>query len=176
MGDIGDVWNAVKDVATLFGSGQSQAMGARAFACPNGVQPGQLDWSNAQEGSLSYSVNLTNRAREWFGASSGTSLRLGVIWQYGGTSADHPGLYLHDAYLWAVLDYSAGGRVASLHRRSKPHARTRPQPAARHLEPQGGDRIEPGGGFRPRKLKQYRNRSPSRGGRVKNITRSEIEK
>ena len=36
MGDIGDVWNAVKDVATLFSSGQSQAMGARAFACPAG--------------------------------------------------------------------------------------------------------------------------------------------
>ncbi|HEY7628166.1 MAG TPA: hypothetical protein VH761_13915 [Ilumatobacteraceae bacterium] len=109
MGDIGEVWNAVKDVVTLFSSGQSQAMGQRAFACPQGVQPGGLDWSNAQEGSLQYSVNFTNKAREWFGMSSGCSLRLGVIWQYGGTSSAHPGLYLHDAYLWAVLDYSSAG-------------------------------------------------------------------
>jgi hypothetical protein len=109
MGDIGDVWNAVKDVVTLFGNGQSQAMGTRAFACPQGVQPGQLDWSNAQQGTISYTFNTSNRAKDWFGASTGCSLRVGVTWQYGGTSAQHPGLYLHDAYLWAVLDYSSAG-------------------------------------------------------------------
>lgn len=109
MGDIGDVWNAVKDVATLFGNGQSQAMGTRAFACPQGVQPGQLDWTNGQEGTLTLGVNMTNNARELFGMSSGCSLRLGVIWQFGGTSSQHPGYYLHDAYLWAVLDYSSAG-------------------------------------------------------------------
>jgi len=109
MGDIGEVWNIVTDTATLFQNGHSQSMGERAFACPKGVSPGDLDWSNGGEHTLAYAKTWTNRAKEWFDLSSGTKLRIGCTWNYGGTSAQNPGLYLHDAYLWAVLDYSSAG-------------------------------------------------------------------
>jgi hypothetical protein len=109
MGDVGDVWNAVKDTATLFSNHQSISMGQRAFACPNGVQPSGLDWSNGAEQTLTVTKTWTNRAREWFGMSTGTQLRIGCTWTYGGSSTDHPGAYLHDAYLWAVLDWSTLG-------------------------------------------------------------------
>jgi len=109
MGDIGEVWNIVTDTATLFQNGHSQSMGERAFACPKGVSPGDLDWSNGGEHTLAYAKTWTNRAKEWFDLSSGTKLRIGCTWNYGGTSPQHPGLYLHDAYLWAVLDYSSAG-------------------------------------------------------------------
>lgn len=109
MGDIGEVWNIVTDTATLFQNGQSKDMGQRAFACPKGVNPGDLDWSHGGQETLSYAKTWTNRAREWFGLSSGTQLRIGCTWSYGGSSEEHPGLYLHDAYLWAVLDYSSAG-------------------------------------------------------------------
>jgi len=106
---IGEVWNIVTDTATLFQNGHSQSMGERAFACPKGVSPGDLDWSNGGEHTLAYAKTWTNRAKEWFDLSSGTKLRIGCTWNYGGTSAQNPGLYLHDAYLWAVLDYSSAG-------------------------------------------------------------------
>src|SRR6266540_2998155 len=109
MGDVGEVWNAVKDVVTIFQNGQSQAMGQRAFACPNAVQPSALDWSGGTEHTIEKTKKWTNTVREWFGMSTGTSLRLGCIWTFGGTSPQHPGLYLHDAYLYAVLDYSSAG-------------------------------------------------------------------
>lgn len=109
MGDIGDVWNAVKDTATLFASGQRHDMGTRAFGCPSGVQPNQLDWANSKQHTLQLSREWTNRAKEWFGASTGTKIRVGVTWTFGGTSSDHPGLYLYDAYMWAIMDYSAAG-------------------------------------------------------------------
>ena len=110
MGDVGEVWNAVKDTATLFSNKQSINMGQRAFGCPNGMQPSQLEWGNsATQDKLNKTLTWTNRAREWFGLSTGTQLRFGCIWTYGGTSRDHPGSYLHDAYLWAVLDWSTLG-------------------------------------------------------------------
>jgi len=109
MGDIGDVWNIVKNTVTLFESGQSTQMGSRAFACPAGVQPSALDWTNAGEQTVGDELDWTNLAKEWFGLSTGSRIRLGVTWNYGGTSPQHPGLYLHDAYLWAVLDYSSAG-------------------------------------------------------------------
>lgn len=109
MGEIGELWNVAKDTAQLFANGQSQSMGARAFACPAGVQPAQLDWAQGDQRTIQYTRNWTNSAREWFGMSTGTSLRVGCTWTYGGTSPEHPGLYLHDAYLWAVLDYSSAG-------------------------------------------------------------------
>ena len=109
MGDIGEVWNAVKDSVTLFASGQSQHMGNRAFACPSGVQPSQLDWSHAGEHTVGDQLEWSNLARDWFGLSTGSRIRFGATWNFGGTSAQHPGLYLHDAYLWAVLDFSSAG-------------------------------------------------------------------
>jgi hypothetical protein len=105
MGDIGEVWNVVTDTVTLFQNGHSQNMGNRAFACPKGVNPGDLDWSNGGEHTVGVTKNRTNRAKDWFDLSSGSRLRLGCTWNYGGTSSEHPGLYLHDAYLWAVVDY-----------------------------------------------------------------------
>jgi len=109
MGDIGDVWNAVKDTATLFANGQTQHMPARAFACPAGVQPNQLDWSNSAQQTLRLGRSWSNRARDWFGLSTGTQIRFGCTWTYGGSSSSHPGLYLYDAYLWAVVDHASAG-------------------------------------------------------------------
>ncbi|HEX9258739.1 MAG TPA: hypothetical protein VF855_04320 [Acidimicrobiales bacterium] len=108
MGDIGEVWNAVKDTVTLFGSGHSQAMGQRAFACPQGMQPGQLDWSNQVERQVEWALDWTNYARS-IGLSTGSRLRVGAVWQAGGTAQGRAGLYLHDAYLYAILEYSAAG-------------------------------------------------------------------
>jgi hypothetical protein len=104
MGDIGDVWNIAKDTATLFANGQSQAMGSRACAVPSGMQPADLDWANQAERTLTLGLNWSNLAREWFGASSGTAIRIGVTWQAGGSASGRAGSYLHDAYLWAVAD------------------------------------------------------------------------
>jgi hypothetical protein len=104
MGDVGDVWNIAKDVATLFANGQHVAMASRGCAVPNGMQPGQLDWAGSQEQTLQFSESWTNRAKEWFGASSGTIIRMGVTFQYGGHAPNMSGNYLHDAYLWAVAD------------------------------------------------------------------------
>jgi hypothetical protein len=109
MGDIGEVWNIAKDTASLFASGHSQAMGSRACACPRDVQPSQLDWTNGQEHTIQQTMNWSNYAKEYFNLSTGTSLRIGATWTFGGTSQQHSGLYLHDAYLWAVLDHSSLG-------------------------------------------------------------------
>lgn len=109
MGEIGDVWTVLGDTVTLFENGQTKDLGARAFACPKGVTPPELDWSRGGQETLSYAKTWSNRAREWLDLSSGTQLRVGCTWSYGGSSPDHPGLYLHDAYLWAVLDFSSAG-------------------------------------------------------------------
>jgi hypothetical protein len=109
MGDIGDVWNEVKDTFTLFESGQSVQMGGRAFACPSGAHPGDLDWAKAGEQTVGDELEWTNWVKEHLGLSSGSKVRFGVTWNYGGTSPQHPGLYLHDAYLWGLVDYSTAG-------------------------------------------------------------------
>lgn len=109
MGEISDVWAVVGDTATLFQNGHSEELGTRAFACPKDVQPSTLDWSRGGQETLSVTRSWSNKAKRWFGLSSGTQLRIGCTWSYGGSSSDHPGLYLHDAYLWAVLDYSSAG-------------------------------------------------------------------
>jgi hypothetical protein len=111
MGDLGEVWNSVKDAATLFVNGQSVTMGQRAFACPKGVQPADLDWANGQQPDPPMQVSMvwSNWAKDNLGMSSGTSVRAGCIWTFGGTSHEHPGLYLHDAYLWGLVDYSSAG-------------------------------------------------------------------
>lgn len=109
MGDIGDVWNAAKDTATLFATSGSQAMPDRAFACPAGLQPGQLQWGDSQEETLEYAITTTNRAKEWFDLSTGSRMRIGCTWDFNGRHDEEEGTYLHDAYLWAVLDYSSAG-------------------------------------------------------------------
>lgn len=109
MGDVADVWNAVKDTAVLFTSSGSQSMPDRAFALPAGTNPGQLDWGGAIDRTLEYSIALTNRAQEWFDLSSGSRMRIGATWDCNGRSDEHEGTYLHDAYLWAVLDYTSAG-------------------------------------------------------------------
>ena len=105
MGDIGEVWNIVTDTVTIFQNGHSHDMGQRAFACPKGLDPGDLDWSQGGEHTIAMRKDRTNYAKDWFDLSSGSRLRFGCTWNFGGTSTEHPGLYLYDAYLWAVLDY-----------------------------------------------------------------------
>jgi len=110
MGDIGDVWNMVKDTATLFANGQSVQMGARAFACPKGLGPSDLDWSSGSHMELEGDeLEWTNWAKEYLGLSTGTKLRFGAVWDYGGRSKQHPGAYLANAYLYAIRDYASAG-------------------------------------------------------------------
>jgi hypothetical protein len=112
MGEIGDVWNAIKDTASLVQNNTTQNMGARAFACPRGLQPDALNWDQqivASADRLRASMEWTNRAKEWWGASSGTQISYGVIWTFGGTHSEHAGLYLKDAYLWAVVSRASAG-------------------------------------------------------------------
>jgi hypothetical protein len=103
-----DVWNAAKDVASIMVNGQTQHMPNRAFAVPSGQQPGALDWANEAEQTLQYGLTWGSTATDW-GLSTGTSLRLGVTWKYGGHYQGQ-GLFLHDAQIWAVLDHSGLGQ------------------------------------------------------------------
>lgn len=104
-----EVWTISPGKVNLLLDGTSQDVGARAFVCPTGMHPAELDWSLGGQQTMSRSLTWSNAAREFFGLSSGTQLRIGCTWSYGGRSPRHPGLYLDDAYLWSVLDYSSAG-------------------------------------------------------------------
>jgi hypothetical protein len=106
-----DLWNAAKDVAILFQNGQQVSMGERAFAVPNGMQPSDISWQSDDEYTLQYSINYGSIATDW-GLSTGTSVRVGVTWNYGyGTAGGENGANLiHNAYLWGVVDYSGLGQ------------------------------------------------------------------
>ena len=103
-----DVWNAAKDVASIMQNGESQHFPNPAFAVPSNHQPGQLDWADEAEITRSYTLTWGSPAADW-GLSSGTSLRVGVTWRYGGR-LEGQGRFLHEARLWAVLDYSGLGQ------------------------------------------------------------------
>ena len=109
MSGDGEIWTISAGTVTMLQDGRSQDTGLRAFACPTGMYPSDLDWSRGGQQTMSRSLTWSNPAREFFGLSSGTQLRIGCTWSYGGRSASHPGLYLGDAYLWSVLDYSSAG-------------------------------------------------------------------
>ena len=87
MGDqavtFSDVWNAAKDVASIMQNGESQHFPNPAFAVPAGHNPGELDWADEAENTLVYSLTWGSLAADW-GLSSGTSLRVGVSWRFGG--------------------------------------------------------------------------------------------
>lgn len=103
-----DVWNAAKDIASIMQNGESQQFPNPAFAVPSGHQPGELDWADEAEDTKSYTLTWGSTATSW-GLSSGTSLRVGVTWRYGGRLQGQ-GRFLHEARLWAVLDYSGLGQ------------------------------------------------------------------
>lgn len=109
MSGGGGVWTISPGTVTLLEDGTSLDLGVRAFVCPSGTHPAELDWSRGGQQTMSRSLTWSNPARELFGLSSGTQLRIGCTWSYGGRSAWHPGFYLDDAYLWSVLDYSSAG-------------------------------------------------------------------
>ncbi len=108
-----DVWNAAKDVASIMQNGESQHFPNPAFAVPSGHQPGELDWADEAEMNLSYTLTWGSWAAD-HGLSSGTSLRVGVTWRYGGRLQGQ-GRFLHEARLWAVLDYSGLGQNFDVH-------------------------------------------------------------
>src|SRR5690348_2930944 len=107
MGDaitFTDVWNAAKDVASIMQNGESVHMPNPAFAVPSGHQPGELDWADEAEQTVGYALTYSSFAAD-HGASTGTSLRIGCTWRYGGR-LQGAGRFLHEARLWAILDYS----------------------------------------------------------------------
>jgi hypothetical protein len=104
-----DVWNAAKDVASIMVNGETHHMPGRAFAVPSGKQVGDCDWSQEQEKTLQYTLAWGSIATD-LGASTGTSLRLGATWKYEGNYQGY-GRLIHDAQLWAVLDYSGLGQT-----------------------------------------------------------------
>jgi hypothetical protein len=111
MGDqpsFTEVWNAVKDVASIMVDGESQHFPSPAFAVPKGHDPGDLDWADEAEDTKTYTLTWGSWASE-HGLSSGTSLRIGVTWRYGGRLQGQ-GRFLHEARLWAVLDYCGLGQ------------------------------------------------------------------
>jgi hypothetical protein len=114
MGDDGGAgvitaaWNITKDVATLMQNSQQVHMGGRAFALPADKHPGDLDWAGQADQTVQWVLTWSSRAADW-GLSSGTSLRVGATWSYGG-QLDGSGRFLHDAYLWAILDHSGLGQ------------------------------------------------------------------
>lgn len=114
MGDDGGAalitvaWNITKDLATLMQNSASVEMPGRAFALPEGKEPHDLDWAGQRPKDLEYALTWGSTAQEW-GVSTGTQLRVGASWKYGG-QLDGSGKYLHDAYLWAILDHSGLGQ------------------------------------------------------------------
>lgn len=108
-----DVWNAAKDVASIMQNGSSKQFPNPAFAVPSGHTAGELDWADEAEMTKSYTLTWTSWAAE-AGLSSGTSLRVGVTWRYGGRLQGQ-GRFLHEARLWAVLDYSGLGQNFDIH-------------------------------------------------------------
>jgi hypothetical protein len=110
MGDaitFSDVWNATKDVASLMVNSESVHMPNAAFAVPGGHQPADLDWADEFEQTMHVGLTWTNLA-ESIGLSSGVLLRIGATWKAGG-KLNGAGRFLHEARLWAVLDYSSLG-------------------------------------------------------------------
>jgi hypothetical protein len=103
-----DVWNAVKDVASIMQNGESKHFPNPAFAVPANHSAGELNWDDEAEQTMSYTLTWGSKAADW-GLSSGTSLRVGATWRYGGRLEGH-GRFLHEARLWAVLDYSGLGQ------------------------------------------------------------------
>jgi hypothetical protein len=103
-----DVWNAAKDVASIMQNGESKHFPNPACAVPSGHNPGELDWAEEAEQTLSYTLTWSSVAAD-LGLSSGTSLRIGASWRYGGRLQGQ-GRFLHEARLWAVLDYSGLGQ------------------------------------------------------------------
>lgn len=111
MGDpitFSDVWNAAKDVASIMQNGESVHMPGAAFAVPSGHQPGELDWADEAEQTVLHTLTYTSWAAD-NGVSSGTSLRVGCTWRYGGRMQG-AGRFLHEARMWAILDYSGLGQ------------------------------------------------------------------
>lgn len=104
-----DLWNAAKDVASIMQNGESQHFPNPACAIPSGHTPGDLDWADEAEQTLTYTLTWGSIAAD-IGLSSGTSLRIGVTWRYGGRLQGQ-GRFLHEARLWAVLDYSGLGQT-----------------------------------------------------------------
>jgi hypothetical protein len=90
-------------------NGESQAFPNAACAIPAGHTPADLDWADEAEISRSYTLTWGSVATD-LGLSSGTSLRVGVTWRYGGRLQGQ-GRFLHEARLWAVLDYSGLGQT-----------------------------------------------------------------
>lgn len=103
-----EVWNAAKDVASIMQNGESVHMPPHAFAVPANHQPGELDWAEEHNGDVSATLTWSSTAAEW-GLSSGTSLRIGASWKYGGR-LNGAGRFLHEARLWAILDHSGLGQ------------------------------------------------------------------
>jgi hypothetical protein len=114
MGDDGGAalittaWNITKDVASLMQNGQHVEMGGRAFALPAGKHPEDLNWEGQADKTLQYTLNWGSTLQE-LGLSSGTSVRVGVTFDYGG-QLDGSGRFLHNAYLWAIPDYIGIGQ------------------------------------------------------------------
>jgi hypothetical protein len=103
-----EVWNAAKDLASIMQNGESRHFPSPAFAVPKGQTAADLDWADEAETTNSYTLTWGSPASE-LGLSSGTSLRIGVTWRYGGRLKGR-GRFLHEARLWAVLDYSGLGQ------------------------------------------------------------------
>lgn len=106
-----DVWNAVKDVATLCRNNEHMQMPAGAFVAPAGKQPMDLNWDN-QGDRVTSPPQLTYRfdtyASEYTSIFSPTVFRVGVQWRFGGTMDGH-GLFLHEAMLFVVVDSTSVG-------------------------------------------------------------------
>jgi hypothetical protein len=105
---VTEVWNIAKDVASIMQNSESQRFPNPASAVPAGHQPSDLDWADEAEETRSYTLTWGSYAAD-LGLSSGTSLRVGVTWRYGGR-LEGQGRYLHLAELWAILDHSGLGQ------------------------------------------------------------------
>jgi hypothetical protein len=109
---FGDVWNAVKDVATLCRNSQHVAMPNYAFVAPAGKQPRDLNWDHqgdrvTQPPQLTYRWD-TYASAHTDGLFSPTIVRVGVPWRFGRTMDGH-GLFLHEAALFCVVDSTCVG-------------------------------------------------------------------
>jgi hypothetical protein len=105
-----DVWNAVKDVATLAKNNEHTAMPARAFVAPAGHQPIDLNWDKECEQPLElppYRYDTYASAHS-DGHFSPTVIRVGVRWKFGGSFQGY-GLFLHDAEMYVVVDSTCVG-------------------------------------------------------------------
>jgi hypothetical protein len=112
MGDavsFPDVWNAVKDVASLCENNVHVAMGNRAFVAPAGKHPMDLNWDQQIDRTLQLTHRNDTYASEYTdGLFSPLIYRVGLQWKAGGTADGH-GLFLHEAALFCVVDSTALG-------------------------------------------------------------------